>query len=138
MRYDAFVSYSHVADNVAAPALQSALHRFARPWNRTRALHLFRDQTSLAASPELWPAIEEALSNARWLILMASPAAATSRWVAREIEWWLTHRSAQTMLIVLTDGDLCWDRWPETSIGSAQPVSPVLSSAGASRTNHCG
>ena len=110
MRYDAFMSYSHAADQVAAPALQTALHKFARPWNRVRALHLFRDQTSLAASPELWPAIEDALSNSRWLIVMASPAAAASRWVGREIEWWLTHRSAQTMLIVLTDGDVCWDQ----------------------------
>ena len=103
------MSYSHAADHVAAPALQSALHKFARPWNRMRALHLFRDQTSLAASPELWPAIEDALSNARWLIVMASPSAAASRWVAREIEWWLTHRSPQTMLIVMTDGNLGWD-----------------------------
>ena len=110
MQYDAFMSYSHAADNVAAPALQRALHKFARPWNRMRALRLFRDQTSLAASPELWPAIEAALSEARWLILMASPAAAASRWVAREVEWWLTHRSPQTMLIVLTDGDLWWDQ----------------------------
>jgi hypothetical protein len=110
MRYDAFMSYSHAADHVAAPALQSALHKFARPWNRMRALHVFRDQTSLAASPELWPTIEDALSNASWFIVMASPAAAASRWVAREIEWWLTHRSSQTMLIVLTDGDLWWDQ----------------------------
>jgi hypothetical protein len=109
VQYDAFMSYSHAADHVAAPALQSALHKFARPWNRMRALHVFRDQTSLAASPELWPAIEDALSNARWLIVMASPTAAASRWVAREIEWWLTHRSPQTMLIVLTDGALWWD-----------------------------
>jgi hypothetical protein len=110
VQYDAFMSYSHAADHVAAPALQSALHKFARPWNRMRALHVFRDQTSLAASPELWPAIEDALSNARWLIVMASPTAAASRWVAREIEWWLTHRSPQTMLIVLTDGALWWDQ----------------------------
>jgi hypothetical protein len=110
MRYDAFMSYSHAADHVSAPALQRALHRFACPWNRMRALTVFRDQTSLAASPELWPAIEGALSNARWLIIMASPAAAASRWVAREIEWWLTHRSPQTILMVLTEGDLWWDQ----------------------------
>ena len=79
MRYDAFISYSHAADNAAAPALQAALHAFARPWNRMRALRVFRDQTSLAASPELWPAIEAALADARWLLLMASPEAAASR-----------------------------------------------------------
>jgi WD40 repeat protein len=109
MRYDAFISYSHAADNVAAPALQRALHAFARPWNRLRALYVFRDQTSLAASPELWPAIEAALADARWLLLMASPEAAASRWVAREIDWWLTHRSPKTLLIILTGGELGWD-----------------------------
>lgn len=109
MRYDAFVSYSHAADHAVAPALQSALHAFARPWNRLRALTVFRDQTSLAASPELWPAIEAALAESRWLLLMASPPAAASRWVAREIDWWLANRSAQTLLIVVTGGELQWD-----------------------------
>ena len=31
MRYDAFLSYSHAADGKLAPALQRALHRFAKP-----------------------------------------------------------------------------------------------------------
>jgi hypothetical protein len=137
MPYDAFISYSHAADNAAAPALQAALHAFARPWNRMRALHVFRDQTSLAASPELWPAIEAALSDARWLLIMASPEAAASQWVAREIDWWLTHRSAQTLLIVLTGGDLSWDKttgdfdWhrttclPRAVVGGRFPSEPL-------------
>jgi hypothetical protein len=74
-----------------------------------RALHVFRDQTSLAASPELWPAIEIALTESTHLLLLASPAAAASRWVAREIEWWLANRSPSTMLVLLTDGELAWD-----------------------------
>ena len=121
MRYDAFISYSHAADNAAAPALQAALHAFARPWNQMRAMRVFRDQTSLAASPELWPAIEAALADSRWLLLMASPEAAGSRWVAREIDWWLKNRSASTLLIVLTGGALAWDEatgdfdWPRTT-----------------------
>lgn len=108
-RYDAFLSYSHAADGALAPALQSALHRLARPWNRLRALTVFRDKTSLSASPELWPAIVAALSDARYFLLLASPAAAASKWVQREVEWWLQHRSPQTMLILVTDGELAWD-----------------------------
>ena len=34
--YTAFISYSHAADGKLAPALQLALHRFARPWYRLR------------------------------------------------------------------------------------------------------
>lgn len=109
MKYDAFLSYSHSADRALAAALQSALHGFLRPWNKRRALWVFRDQTSLAASPALWPAIEVALAESRHLLLMASPAAAGSIWVDREIAWWLQHRSAQTLLILVTDGDLVWD-----------------------------
>ena len=30
--YDGFISYSHAADGLLAPRLQSALKRFAKPW----------------------------------------------------------------------------------------------------------
>lgn len=86
-----------------------------------RALHVFRDQTSLAASPELWPAIEKALSESEFLLLMASPAAAASHWVGREIEWWFANRPNGTMFILLTEGELVWDEtasdfdWERTS-----------------------
>lgn len=51
--YDAFVSYSHAADGRLAPALQAGLQSLAKPWYRRRALRVFRDRTSLSASPEL-------------------------------------------------------------------------------------
>lgn len=120
MKYDAFLSYSHAADDALAPALQAALHRLARPWYRMRALRVFRDKTSLAASPELWPSIVAALSEAEHFLLLASPPAAASRWVQREIEWWLANRSLQKMLILVTGGEVAWDEaagdfdWPRT------------------------
>ena len=104
--YDAFISYSHAADGKLAPALQNALQRFAKPWYRRRALHLFRDQTSLSATPGLWPAIEQALTRSRYFLLLASPEAADSRWVQQEVQWWLEHKSPQTLLIALTDGKI--------------------------------
>ena len=55
MVYNAFISYSHAADGTLAPALQSALHRFAKPWYKLRALHIFRDQTNLAVNPACGP-----------------------------------------------------------------------------------
>src|SRR5215204_1925840 len=104
--YDAFISYSHAADGKLAPALQDALQRFAKPWYQRRALHLFRDQTSLSASPGLWPSIEAALQSSRYFLLLASPKAAQSRWVQQEVAWWLEHKSPQTLLIGLTDGQI--------------------------------
>ena len=40
---------------------------------------------------------------------MASPQAACSSWVQREVAWWLENRTTDRMLIVLTDGELAWD-----------------------------
>jgi WD40 repeat protein len=107
--YDAFVSYSHAADGRLAPALQAGLQSLAKPWYRRRALRVFRDKTSLSATPKLWPAIEQALAQARYFVLLASPEAARSPWVDREIRWWRAHRGRDTVLIVLTDGKLVWD-----------------------------
>jgi tetratricopeptide (TPR) repeat protein len=109
MAYDAFISYSHAADGRLAPALQSALQRFAKPWWKLRALNLFRDATSLAASHDLTGAIKAALGEARHFVLLASPRAAASKWVQREIEFWRQSRAADTILIVLTDGAIAWD-----------------------------
>ncbi|MEU2284029.1 TIR domain-containing protein [Streptomyces sp. NPDC013178] len=107
--YDAFVSYSHAADSALAPALQRGLHRLAKPWNRPRALRVFRDQASLAANPDLWTTIEGALESSRYFILLASPESARSPWVRREIDFWKAHRGPETMLIVLTGGEIVWD-----------------------------
>jgi WD40 repeat protein/tetratricopeptide (TPR) repeat protein len=107
--YTAFVSYSHAADGKLAPAIQHALHTFAKPWYKLRASRVFRDKTSLSATPALWPSIEQALSDSKWFLYMASPSAAQSSWVRQEIAWWLTHRSCDTMLFLLTDGDLAWN-----------------------------
>jgi WD40 repeat protein len=109
VRYDGFVSYSHAADGQLAPAIQSALHRLARPWYRRRALHVFRDQTNLSVSPELWSRIEAALGQSSALILLASPGAASSKWVQRETEFWTSRSAGYPMYIVLTDGDVVWD-----------------------------
>jgi len=109
MRYKAFISYSHAADGKLAPAVHHALHRIAKPWYRLRAMRVFRDQTNLATSPGLWTSIESALREAEFFLYLASPTAAQSQWVRKEVDWWLKNRSRQSFLIVLTDGDIAWD-----------------------------
>lgn len=107
--YDAFISYSHRLDAAIAARLQAELQRFAKPWYQVRALRVFRDQTSLAASPQLWATIQQAMGNSRWLILIASPESAQSPWVGKELCWWREHRPANHILIAVTDGQLVWD-----------------------------
>src|SRR5947209_130968 len=109
MEYDGFISYSHGVDARLAPAVQSGLQKLAKPWYKLRALKIFRDETSLAANPALWPTIEEALQCSRYFLLMASPAGAASPWVQKEVDWWLKNREAGRILIVLTDGEIAWD-----------------------------
>jgi hypothetical protein len=131
--YDAFISYSHRLDAAITARLQAELQRFAKPWYRIRALHVFRDQTSLAASPHLWTTIEEALSDSSWLILMASPESAQSGWVSREISWWRAHRPMNHLLVAVTEGELVWDEtagdldWAATTALSKEALGHAFS-----------
>jgi TIR domain len=108
--FDAFISYSHEADTKLAAALQQGLHRFAKPFLKLRAIRVFRDETTLAMTPRLWPAIEKALRDSRFFILMADPLSADSEWVKKEIACWLGTERAGNMLIVWTGGEVVWNK----------------------------
>jgi WD40 repeat protein len=104
--YDAFISYSHAADGRLAPELQRGLQRLAkRPFQR-RALRVFRDETGLSTNPHLWGSIADALLAAEWFVLLASPEAAASAWVNREVATWLASKPLERLLIVVTAGEL--------------------------------
>src|SRR6185369_5357986 len=120
------MSYSHAADGRLAPALQSALHRFAKPWYRLRALHIFRDKTTLAVTPSLWGAIQAALDESTFFILLASPEAAASVWVQQEVEYWLRSNPPNRLLIVLTGGEMQWDRTSGGFEASSTTALPAL------------
>ncbi len=107
--YDAFISYCHAKDTPIAAALQSTAQKLGKPWYRRRALRIYRDETSQGATPALWNSIVHALGESRFMILIASREAAASPWVNKEVEYWLMHKSAGTLLIALTDGELAWD-----------------------------
>ncbi len=109
MRYDVFISYSHTGDELLSERVQAGLQRFAKPWWRRRALHVFRDRTGLSANPGLWSSIAEAIGDSRYFLMLASPEAATSPWVAREVAEWRAKRGSQGLLVLLTDGEIAWD-----------------------------
>jgi hypothetical protein len=106
--YDAFISYSHAKDKPIAAVLQSVIQTLGKPWYKRRALRIFSDDTSLSATPHLWPTIEIALSESRYLVLLASGESARSQWVGKEVSYWLEHKSIDTLLIAVTDGELSW------------------------------
>lgn len=124
--YDAFISYSHAMDKPIARALQSVIQLMGKPWHKRRAARIFRDDTSLAATPGLWPTLEKALDSSRFLILILSEESAKSIWVAKEIEYWLSRNPPETILVAISGGDLQWDHGhgdfqvdAETPVGAA-------------------
>ncbi|MGH3888191.1 MAG: LpqB family beta-propeller domain-containing protein [Pseudonocardiaceae bacterium] len=106
--YAGFISYSRAVDGKLAPALQGALHRFAKPWYRLRAIRVFRDDASLAANPSLWSSIKEALDGSEFFILLASPESAESKWVEKELSYWIKKKAIGNVLVALTGGE-AWD-----------------------------
>jgi len=120
-RFDAFVSYSHAADGRLAPEVQRGLQRLAKRVFQRRALTVFRDETGLSTNPHLWGSIESALDASTWFILLASPEAARSEWVAREVATWIARKPLDHLLIVVTDGEIGFI----AGAGVGGPVRPV-------------
>lgn len=113
-RFRAFVSYAH-ADVAFARRLQRRLEGYRLPSRLTerfsqkdaarhRVGSIFRDQQDLSANSDLSEAIQEALSASEALIVVCSPAAARSKWVAKEIELFRRLHPDRPILTALIDG----------------------------------
>jgi WD40 repeat protein len=107
--YGAFLSYSGDRDRAVLPLIQNAIEKLPRPWYRFPRTRIFLDYSGISIGPELEGKIVAGLSRSKWLVVVASPEAAASMWVDREIEWWLANRSPETILLVLSAGTLAWD-----------------------------
>jgi hypothetical protein len=59
-------------------------------------LRVFRDTTSLSASPELWPSIERALEALAALHPAGLAGLRASPWVDQEVAVWRGHRESAT------------------------------------------
>lgn len=113
--YAAFLSYSH-RDSAMADWLHDQIERFRVPaalvgrrTGRTlvgeRLGKVFRDRQELAAARDLTEEIDEALARSRALIVLCSPAAATSRWTQAEIERFMAHHPRGTVLAAIIAGE---------------------------------
>lgn len=108
-RYDAFLSYSRDSDGEFAPEFHQQLLDFDKR-DDVPDLNIFLDRTGLANNSSLWGAIERNLEDSEYFILFASEGAASSKYVAKEVEWWLEHRGIDTLLIAMTSGRIVWDQ----------------------------
>ena len=74
-----------------------------------RALRVFRDSTDLSASPNLWGKVTDALGRSRYMIVVLSPNAVASKWVNKEVGYWLDERGPERLLFVVAGGEVAWD-----------------------------
>jgi len=112
-----------------AALVERRVRRFACPWYRRRSFRLFRDQSTLAAEPSLWAAVSQALDRSRYLIVLASPHAAASPWVDREIRHWLSWRDTGSIILVRSSGTLLWNTPSADRRESADALPPALREA---------
>jgi hypothetical protein len=125
------LSYKHT-DRPVATGIQKGLHQIGRRLGQLRALRVFRDDTDLTVSPDLWGKITEAMDRARYLVVVLSPASAASKWVNKEVSYWLQNRDRDRLLLVLADGHLVWNESLasfDAQISDAAP--PVLTEPGS-------
>ncbi len=113
--YRAFISYSH-RDRTWA----DWLHRSLESWRVPRRLvgtrgargplparlsPVFRDREELASSADLGRGIEAALAQSECLIVICSPAAATSRWVNAEVHAYQRLGGADRIFCLIVAGE---------------------------------
>lgn len=121
-RYHAFISYSH-PDQAVAVWLHRALEGYRVPARLVgssgrfgpvpeRLRPIFRDRDELPAAGDLGEEIREALAGSKFLIVIGSPAAARSRWVAAEVQHFKQLHGNDRILGLIASGEPFASRLP--------------------------
>lgn len=115
LRYTAFLSYSH-KDSAAALKLHRRLESFRMPRRLVgsagargpvpdRLWPIFRDREELPAASDLSQTVREALARSGALIVLCSPHAAQSLWVAEEIRTFRHLHPDRPVLAAIVEGE---------------------------------
>lgn len=113
-RYSAFISYSR-ADSTAAHRIHRTLEAYRLPsrlhpttgaWNATtrRLKPLFRDLDEMTVAPDINSAVNDAIRQSAFLVVLCSPRSAKSDWVGREIAMFRAAHGDASILAALIDG----------------------------------
>jgi tetratricopeptide (TPR) repeat protein len=135
-RYAAFLSYSH-KDAAAARWLHRRLETYRIPkrlvgaegeWGPVpaRLTPIFRDREELPAAGDLSERVRAALALSDNLVILCSPAAAASPWVAKEIAAFRELHPGRPIFAAIVEGDppLCFP--PSLAAGGAEPLAADL------------
>lgn len=107
--YDVFISHSGAPE--LARLLRSKLAKIGTPLWRFENLKVFLDLEQTRTGDYLSESISKAIQNSKYLLLLASPAAAQSKWVSKEVTLWLeSGKPAAHILIIVLDGTIGWDK----------------------------
>src|SRR5882724_7907479 len=108
--FDAFISYSGRRD--LSRLVFSRLSRLgASPWPFSKwwGLKVFFDKRQIRVGDDLPQSISDAVATSEYFVLLASKAAARSKWVVKELEFWLERKPASNILIIMVNGQIKWD-----------------------------
>lgn len=142
MRYDIFFSYAQTGSPDLASAIVRRIKTFGRKWYRVRGVRVFRDASDLGASEHLWSDLARRIEQSHHFLLVATPEAAGSKWVQKEILKFFEERESRDpkergqFLIALLDGAILWSEedndfdWQITSslprsLANAFPEEPL-------------
>ncbi|MHB8448679.1 MAG: toll/interleukin-1 receptor domain-containing protein [Rudaea sp.] len=115
LRYRAFISYSH-RDEAFAGWLHKALETYRVPSRLVgtkaaagpiprRLNPVFRDREELASATDLGRTVNAALAQSENLIVICSPASATSRWVDEEVRTYKRMGRGERIFCLIVDGE---------------------------------
>ncbi|WP_209349407.1 toll/interleukin-1 receptor domain-containing protein [Pontixanthobacter sp. CEM42] len=141
-RFKAFVSYSH-ADKAAAQKLHRKLETYRLPKHLRqpessttdekpvdgRIGPIFRDREDLPAAEDLSESVKKALTVSEALIVLCSPDAQKSPWVAREIELFRELHPDRPVLAAILRGEP-EEAFPEPLRQGGEPLAADLRKEG--------
>lgn len=121
-KYTAFISYSH-ADKAVVEWLHRALEGYKIPKGLIgretskgkvpeKFKPFFRDRDDLSAATNLSASIKKAMKQSQFLIVVCSPEAAASEWVAKEINEFKKLRDQDHILCLIVAGDTSLKKQP--------------------------
>ncbi|GLS24273.1 hypothetical protein GCM10007874_72950 [Labrys miyagiensis] len=130
--FDIFISYRHGGlDEEIAIRLHRRLEVFRTPGALVkkgipaRLTRVFRDREEFATNSDLTKATREALTAARFLVVVCSPRAKESKWVSAEIAAFREMGKSSNILPLLIDGEP-EDAFPPTLYSGAAGESEPL------------
>lgn len=134
MHFRAFVSYSH-ADAAIAQKLHRKIETYRLPRhlqadhladeNHGRLGRIFRDREDLPAAEDLSESVKRALAGSQVLVVICSPDARQSIWVAREIELFRELHPDRPILAAIVRGEPA-EAFPAPLMDGVEPLAADL------------